>query len=174
MAGTRRRIADLPTRLAAAERQVPRYSGQLPKELANVRCRRPLTGGSERSKGLATCIVNPLIFMAPPWAQTSDLRIISLWASSSKHQLCQCPCRNVASQVSAVPLDHGYARLGNLCGGEQVQITMHQVANDAASQRVRRRSRRDASLFHCFLDRPLPCVLVPHPTVGAGEQGGQR
>jgi hypothetical protein len=39
----RHRVADRPTRPTAAERQVPRYSGQPPEELANGRFRRPPT-----------------------------------------------------------------------------------------------------------------------------------
>ena len=43
LAGPRRRVGDSPKRPAAAERQVPRCSGQPPQELANVRYRRPPT-----------------------------------------------------------------------------------------------------------------------------------
>ena len=43
LAEHRRRLADPPMRPAASERQVRRYSGQPPDELANVRYRRPPT-----------------------------------------------------------------------------------------------------------------------------------
>jgi hypothetical protein len=74
LAGHRRRVADPPMH-PAAERQVPRYSGQPPDELANVRYRRPPTlAGQIRT---AADSLKLLFDSARRWAATQRLRSVA-------------------------------------------------------------------------------------------------
>ncbi len=63
LAERRYRLADPPTRPAAAERQVRRQSGQPPEDLGNVRYRRPPTFAGQ-IRATATSLILPLTWLA--------------------------------------------------------------------------------------------------------------
>lgn len=71
LAGPRRRLGDPPTRPAVAERQVPRYSGQPPEELPNVRYRRqPTFAGQIRTAAVSLFLSNGEALGAPAHAES--------------------------------------------------------------------------------------------------------
>ncbi len=84
MAGRRRQIADPPH--APAERQVPRYSGQPPEGLANVRYRRPPTFACQ-IRAAAPSLELPVSCWGPTSVRARQLAV----PRASDHCCGNCP-----------------------------------------------------------------------------------